>query len=149
MEDFWQGFCNNRALWTIVASAITAQGLKTIVGIIRGQKFNFYWLLGTGGMPSAHSASVSALVFSVSKEAGSSSVLFALSIVFALMTMFDAQTWRRSIGFQAKILNKMIEDLQERKKIKEDRLRELVGHTPVEVLMGVVVGLGVANIFYL
>jgi hypothetical protein len=62
--------------------------------------------------------------------------------------MFDAQTWRRSIGFQAKILNKMMEDLHEKKKIGEDRLRELVGHTPVEVFMGAVVGFVMTFFFY-
>ena len=129
-------------------SSLLAQGIKIVAGIVRDKRFNFYWLLGTGGMPSAHSAAVVSLVVCVGKELGSNSPLFALCLLFALITMFDAQTWRRSIGFQAKILNKIMEDLQEGKKIKDDRLRELVGHTPTEVFMGAVVGIGVAFFFY-
>jgi len=99
-------------------------------------------------MPSAHSAAVVSLVVCVGKELGSSSPFFALSLLFAFITMFDAQTWRRSIGFQAKILNKIMIDFQEGKKIREDRLRELVGHTPIEVFMGALVGVAVTFMLY-
>ncbi|NQT28112.1 MAG: divergent PAP2 family protein, partial [Candidatus Omnitrophica bacterium] len=108
MDGFWQGLSKNKAFWAITFSAIAAQGLKIVLGIIKERRFNFYWLLGTGGMPSTHSAAVVSLVVCISKELGSSSPFFALSILFALITMFDAQTWRRSIGFQAKILNKIM-----------------------------------------
>ena len=148
MEGFWEGIYRNKALWAIAVSALTAQGLKIVWGVVREKKFNFYWLLGTGGMPSAHSAAVISLVICMSKELGSASPLFALSIIFALITMFDAQTWRRSIGAQAKILNQMIDDLHEKRRIEESRLRELVGHTPIEVFMGSLVGLIVTLIFY-
>ena len=148
MDGFWEGLSKNKAFWAIVFSAIVAQSLKIFLGVIKEKKFNFYWLLGTGGMPSAHSAAVVSLVICIGKELGSSSPFFALSIVFALITMFDAQTWRRSIGFQAKILNKIMVDFREGKKIREDRLRELVGHTPVEVLMGALVGAVVTLMLY-
>jgi hypothetical protein len=82
------------------------------------------------------------------KELGTSSAFFALSLIFALITMFDAQTWRRSIGFQAKILNRIMVDFQEGKKLREDRLRELAGHTPIEVFMGALVGIVITLIFY-
>ncbi len=148
MEGFWEGVYQNKALWAIILSAAAAQGLKILRGVIRERKFNFYWLLGTGGMPSAHSAAVVSLVVCVGKELGSSSPFFALSIIFALITMFDAQTWRRSIGFQAKILNNIMEDFQEGKKVREDRLRELVGHTPIEVFVGGLIGGIITFIFY-
>ncbi len=148
MDGFWEGVYKNKALWIMLSSAAAAQGLKIISGLIREKKFNFYWLLGTGGMPSAHSAAVVSLAICVSKELGTQSPFFALSILFALITMFDAQTWRRSIGFQAKILNKIIEDFQEHKRIEENRLKELVGHTPIEVFMGALVGAAVTFIFY-
>lgn len=148
MDGFWEGISKNKAFLAITFSAIAAQGLKIVLGVIKERKFNFYWLLGTGGMPSTHSAAVVSLVVCISKELGSSSPFFALSILFALITMFDAQTWRRSIGFQAKILNKIMVDFQEGKKIREDRLRELVGHTPIEVLMGALVGVAVTFILY-
>lgn len=148
MDGFWEGISRNKAFWAVVFSAIAAQGIKIVLGVIKEKKFNFYWLLGTGGMPSTHSASVVSLAVCIGKELGSSSPFFALSILFALITMFDAQTWRRSIGFQAKILNKIMADFQEGKKIGEDRLRELVGHTPIEVFMGALVGGTIAFMLY-
>ena len=148
MDGFWEGISKNKAFWAIAFSAIAAQGLKIVLGIIKERRFNFYWLLGTGGMPSAHSAAVVSLVICIGKELGSSSPFFALSLLFAFITMFDAQTWRRSIGFQAKILNKIMVDFQEGKKIREDRLRELVGHTPIEVFMGALVGVGITFMLY-
>lgn len=148
MPGFWEGLYTNRALWAVIASASLAQGIKIFLGVLKERKFNFYWLMGTGGMPSAHSAAVASLVVCVAKEAGTASALFALSILFALINMFDAQTWRRSIGFQARALNKMIADLQEGKRIGEARLREFVGHTPIEVFIGATIGVIVALIFY-
>ena len=148
METFWGGVYANKALWAIALSAFLAQGLKILTGAVRHKKFDFYWLLGTGGMPSSHSAAVVSLTICVAKELGSASPLFALSVLFALITMFDAQTWRRSIGFQAKVLNSIMGDLQEGKKIEDDRLRELVGHTPIEVLVGALVGVLVTFIVY-
>ncbi|MCK4520225.1 MAG: divergent PAP2 family protein [Candidatus Omnitrophica bacterium] len=148
MEGFWEGIYQNKALWAVVLSASVAQCLKIIRGIIVERRFNFYWLLGTGGMPSAHSAAVVSLVICVGKEVGSSSPFFALSIIFALITMFDAQTWRRSIGFQAKLLNKIMEDFQKGREVGEDRLKELVGHTPIEVFIGGLVGGIITFMFY-
>ena len=148
MNSFWQGLYQNKAVWAILFSALVAQGLKVIIGFIRQKRFDFYWILGTGGMPSAHSAAVASLVFCMGKEVGYSSPLFALSILFALITMFDAQTWRRSIGFQAKILNRMVDDLSEGKKIEDEKLRELVGHTPFEVFVGVLVGIFITFLMY-
>ena len=99
-------------------------------------------------MPSAHSAAVSALALSLGKEVGYSSAVFALAAILALITMFDAQTWRRSIGVQARILNLIMDDIHRRKKVKEYHLKELVGHTPFEVFMGALVGLVTFLLFY-
>ncbi len=118
MNEFWQGLSNNKAFGAMFFSALVAQGLKILLGLIKERKFNFYWLLGTGGMPSTHSAAVVSLVVCMGKELGSSSPFFALSVLFAMITMFDAQTWRRSIGFQAKILNKIMMDFQEGKNLE-------------------------------
>lgn len=148
-KGFWIGIFTNKALGVTLLSWALAQGIKITRGLIKDKKFNFYWVLRTGGMPSAHSAAVAALAFSLGKEGGFSSPLFALSCIFALITMFDAQTWRRSIGVQARILNRMMDDIQEKKKIEESRLRELVGHTPVEVFAGALIGVLMGFIFYL
>ncbi len=142
------GIVTNKALWITVLSWAIAQGIKTIIGLIQGKKFNFYWILRTGGMPSAHSAAVVALALSLGKELGFSSATFALASVLALITMFDAQTWRRSIGVQAGILNKIMDDIHHKKKVEEHKLKELVGHTPVEVFAGIMIGISVFLTFY-
>ena len=147
MEEFWRGILSNRVIWLTILAWAIAQGIKIAIGLIKGKKFNFNWILRTGGMPSAHSAAVSALAIAVGKEMGFSSAFFGLSCIFALITMFDAQTWRRSIGVQAAILNRMMDDIHQGREIGEDKLRELVGHTPVEVFVGALIGVIVPNIF--
>ena len=148
MGGFWEGVADNKTLWVVVLSGVVAQGLKIARGLLRKERFNFSWLVDTGGMPSSHSAAVVSFSVCMGKELGFSSPFFALGLLFALITMFDAQTWRRSIGAQAKILNQMIDDLHEKRRIEESRLRELVGHTPIEVFMGSLVGLIVTLVFY-
>ncbi len=148
MREFWGGVLSNKILWITLLSWAIAQGIKIAIGLVQGKRFNFYWILRTGGMPSAHSAAVSALTFSVGEKAGYSSALFALAAILALITMFDAQTWRRSIGVQARVLNLIMEDIQKKKKIEDYHLKELVGHTPFEVFMGALVGLVTFLLFY-
>ena len=148
IENVLQIFQNKPFLLTILSWFI-AQGIKIVRGLIREKRFDFYWILKTGGMPSAHSAAVVALTFSIGKEVGFSSSMFALSSIFALITMFDAQTWRRSIGIQARILNRMMDDIHNKGRVREDRLKELVGHTPFEVFVGALIGIGVPFISYL
>lgn len=145
--NIFQIFQNKPFLLTILSWFI-AQGTKVVRGLIKEKRFNFYWILKTGGMPSAHSAAVVALAFSIGKEVGFSSAMFSLSSIFALITMFDAQTWRRSIGMQASILNWMMDDIHNKGKLREDRLKELVGHTPFEVFVGGLIGIVVPVIFY-
>lgn len=148
MNNFWQGIFSNKVLWVTLLSWAIAQGTKIISGLVQGKKFNFYWILRTGGMPSAHSAAVVALAFSLGKELSFSSPIFALTAIFALVTMFDAQTWRRSIGVQARLLNNIMDDVYLGKKVEEYKLKELVGHTPVEVFIGVLVGVTVFLLCY-
>lgn len=99
-------------------------------------------------MPSAHSASVSTLATYLGLKEGFDSGIFALSVIIALIAMFDAQTWRRSIGAQARILNTIMEDAFKGRKLEQKRLKELIGHTPVEVFVGAILGILVAFIFY-
>ena len=148
MQDFWQEITANKIIWVTFFSWLIAQSAKIFLGAIKEKRFNFYWLLGTGGMPSSHSAAVSALAICIGQEMGFASAEFALAGIFAFITMFDAQTWRRSIGVQARILNHMMEDDSQDKKQSEKRLRELVGHTPVEVFVGSAIGVLAAMFWY-
>ncbi len=149
MENWLEELFYNKPLWLTILSWGIAQGIKICGGLIREKRFNFVWILRTGGMPSAHSAAVCALAFAVGRELGFFSPMFALAVMFALITMFDAQTWRRSIGVQAKILNHMMDDIHRGNRVTEDRLRELVGHSPIEVFVGALIGFLVAFIAYL
>jgi len=137
---------NHLFLVTILAWTL-AQLIKVITGIIKTKKFDFRWFIGTGGMPSAHSAGASALAITAGFDYGFNSGIFALAIVFAMVTMFDAQGVRRSTGSQARILNKITEDIYWKGRIQETRLKELIGHTPLQVIMGSTFGILIAIIF--
>ncbi|MFA5261185.1 MAG: divergent PAP2 family protein [Candidatus Omnitrophota bacterium] len=125
-----------------------AQCIKVFLGVIRERRFNFRWFIGTGGMPSSHAAGATALATTIGMEQGFDSVIFALSAVFALVTMFDAQGVRRSTGQQAEILNRILDDIYWRGKIETNRLAELIGHTPIQVFIGSIIGCLSSIIFY-
>jgi acid phosphatase family membrane protein YuiD len=95
-------------------------------------------------MPSSHAAGATCLATSIGFEYGFNSVYFALAASFAIVVMFDAQGVRHATGKQARILNKILEDIYWQGKIQENRLRELVGHTPVEVIVGFLLGVIIA-----
>jgi len=134
----------NKILMTTIAAWVIAQSLKVLIGIIRERKFDFRWFVGTGGMPSAHTTGASCLATAIGLEYGLSSAYFALAVSFAIVVMFDAQGVRRATGRQARILNRITEDIYWQGKINEGRLRELIGHTPVEVIGGFLLGSTIA-----
>ena len=125
-----------------------AQGIKVFLGVIRERRFNFKWFIGTGGMPSSHAAGATALATTCGLHVGFDSVVFALAAVFAVVTMFDAQGVRRSAGQQAVILNQILDDMYWKGKIETDRLFELIGHSPLQVITGGFLGVILASIFY-
>lgn len=131
----------NRPLLAAVLGWIVAQGFKVLGGVIRQRRFNFRWLIGTGGMPSAHSAGVSALTTAVGLTNGWDSPLFAVSLIFALVTMFDAQGVRRAAGQQARALNAILDDIYWKRSIAEGHVIQFLGHTPVEVFIGGALGI--------
>lgn len=118
-----------------------AQVLKFVIELIYRRRVNFRLLTTAGGMPSSHSAAVSALTTSIAIREGVSSSVFVLSLLFAVVTMYDAAGVRRAASIQAHILNQMIEELFKGHPISENKLRELLGHTPVEVFAGLVLGI--------
>jgi len=127
---------------SLVAWAI-AQGLKLITWAAAAREWNFKRLVEPGGMPSSHSAFVTSLSTAVGIELGFDSVIFALAAAFAVVVMYDASGVRRAAGRQAKVLNAILEDLN-RRELHPERLRELLGHTPFEVLVGALLGVVVA-----
>lgn len=139
-------FMHNHILAITLVAWLFTQTVKVTLGVIQYRRFDFRWFIGTGGMPSSHAAGATALAFSSGLELGFSSPIFALAFVFAMVTMFDAQGVRRSAGKQAEILNRIMDDIHFQGKIKEDKLKELLGHTPFQVLIGSIIGALIAVI---
>jgi uncharacterized protein len=136
---------DNRVLLVALSACFIAQGLKLIVELIKNRKLNVRVLVTTGGMPSAHSALVTALATGVGQTIGWGSPEFALAGVFAIIVMYDAAGVRQAAGKQARILNQMIDELfHEKPEFSQDRLKELLGHTPVQVIAGSALGITIS-----
>ena len=129
----------------LVAWAI-AQAAKVILTSMRQRRLNLRVLAETGGMPSSHAAIVMGMTTAVGKYAGVTSAAFAIALIFSFVVMYDAAGLRRAAGRQAAILNRLVEDLVHMRGMQEQRLRELLGHTPVEVLVGAMLGIVVGLI---
>ena len=140
MASAFEAWVSNRVFLSWLTACLAAQSIKIILGVVRLRRFDFHWLIGTGGMPSTHAAGVTALSVAVGLQAGFHSPLFAIALAFTVITLFDAQGVRRWSGRQAQVLNKMMEDMYFKRRIQEQRLKELLGHTPIEVLAGMCIG---------
>ena len=139
---------HNRILMVALLACVSAQGLKLVIDLIITRRLNITYLLSPGGMPSAHSALVGALATSVGTIKGWSSAEFAIACLFAIIVMYDAAGVRQAAGKQAKILNQIVDELfQEKHHLNEERLKELLGHTPFQVLVGLSLGISIAMVF--
>ncbi len=134
----------NRALTTPALAWLIAQLIKTLAILIRYRRLDLHYLVSAGGMPSAHSAIVTSLATVLGRREGLDSPLFALAVWFAAIVMYDAAGVRRAVSHQARILNRMLEEVIEYQRFSEKRLLELLGHTPFEVFVGSLLGLLVA-----
>jgi len=150
MDTFFFEIGQNKVLWISMLAWFIAQSLKVVHTLIVDKRFNVLRFVGSGGMPSSHSAFVMAMTTTIGQMHGFNSTLFALSLGFALVVMYDAAGVRFAVGNQAIILNQMIEDFHMRrtdKKLTEHRLKELVGHTQYEVLVGALLGILISILF--
>jgi len=148
MRDIFTQMYYNKIFMVTMISWIIAQSIKVMIGIAKEKRFDFRWFVGTGGMPSSHSTGAACLATTVGINCGFDSVYFALAASFSIVVMFDAQGVRRATGKQARILNRIMEDIYWKGKMEEGRLRELIGHTPLEVIMGFFLGILIAVIAY-
>ena len=128
---FWSAF----GAWTL------AQIVKMVNALILTRRLDFRYLVSTGGMPSAHSALVCALATSIGLTEGFDQAVTQMAVAFAAITMFDAAVVRRAAGNQARILNQMLDEVFKGHHISERRLKELLGHTRLEVFVGLIVGI--------
>ena len=122
---------------------LIAQVTKLALQSARHRTLDLRILAAMGGMPSSHSAMVTALTAVVGRLNGVGSPVFAVALIFSFVVMYDAAGVRRAAGRQAAVLNRLVDDLMHQRGIGEERLRELLGHTPVEVLAGAALGLAV------
>jgi acid phosphatase family membrane protein YuiD len=149
----------NFSLWAALTSIFFAQFAKVPIQLILLKKVDWSLIISTGGMPSSHSAAVTAVTTGVALEVGMNSPLFAVSTVFAIITMFDASGIRRQAGEQAAVLNQLVTDFnllvkdikawpQMEEKEKQKELKELLGHKPIEVFFGGLTGIFLTLILY-
>lgn len=144
MQDIGE-MMDNYVLWVALLACVMAQVFKILVELVQHGKINLQALFTSGGMPSAHSAFVAALAVGVGQTKGWASPEFALAFVFAIIVMYDAAGVRQAAGLQARILNQILDELfQEDHHLSQDRLKELLGHTPVQVIAGFCLGVAVS-----
>lgn len=150
---------SNFPLWAALSAIIFAQVIKIPIKLIVARELSFKLAFSTGGMPSSHSAAVTALTTAIGITEGVTSSVFALSCIFSVITMYDASGVRRQAGEHAAVLNKLMKEFQnffeeakdwnnkEEKDRRED-LKELLGHEPIEVFFGALTGILVALVLH-
>ena len=142
--EFFAEIFNNKVLGISIFSCFLAQFVKIFTG--KEKAIQFSRIFTSGGMPSSHSAFVTSLATLVGIERGFDSTDFAIVMVFAMIVMYDASGVRRAVGKQAAILNKILDDIHHGKHIEQNKLKELIGHSPKEVWFGAAFGIIIALI---
>ena len=146
MEALWE----NRVLIAVFTAWFAAQLIKTVIYSVLYKRFEKERVFGSGGMPSSHTAVVTCLVVSVGVREGVASTMFAVCAVLAMVVIYDAMGVRRETGRQGEVINKILKEfLLDGKPISEDKMKTLVGHTPLEVCGGILTGLCVGLLFML
>jgi len=141
-------FTNPVLLSTLTAWAL-AQIIKIPLDYVRTRRWNWRLILTTGGMPSSHSALVTACTYGIGLQDGFGSSLFALAVAISMVVIYDATGIRRQAGKHARIINTIIQDLASGHPLKEEQLREMLGHTPLQALGGVLLGLLITQLVWL
>lgn len=144
MTDFITSVGQNIILATALTAWLCAQILKTLTSYWKHGTLNFERLVGAGGMPSSHTALVVSLAWAVGLHDGFDSALFAVAFVLAGIVMYDAAGVRRAAGKQAKVINKLVRQLRVEHTVHDITLKELLGHSPIEVFAGAILGIAIA-----
>lgn len=141
-------FLHNPILAPALTSWIAAQLIKLVLTLIFQRRLDLVRLIGSGGMPSSHSATVTTAAVTTGLVLGFDSVFFGIAMVIALVVMYDAAGVRRAAGKQAKLLNELIDNYFSEHYINQAKLKELLGHTPIEVLAGALLGIIVSLVYF-
>jgi len=138
---FFEEILQNRLLWIAVIAWFAAQFIKILFELWRKRKIRLSLLMSSGGMPSSHSSFVTAITTTIGLDQGFDSPIFALSTIISLVVMYDASGVRRAAGTQAKVINELIANLENSGVKLDKKLKEMLGHTPIEVLAGALLGI--------
>ena len=138
------GVFQNHVLLTGLAGWILAQVLKIPIDLVQNRHWNWALFFAAGGMPSSHSALVTSTAAAVGLHYGFDNPIFGVAVAMAMIVVYDATGIRRQAGMQAQKINVLVEELLKGHPISEEHLREVLGHTPLEALGGVLLGLAVA-----
>jgi acid phosphatase family membrane protein YuiD len=141
-------FLNNQHIWIALFSCFSAQLLKVLIEYAYTKKLDKSLFFSTGGMPSSHSSFVVAMAVSIGTAEGLHSPLFAVAMVFAIIVMYDSAGVRRAAGKQAEVINTLVERLENIGITPDKKLKELLGHSPIEVVAGALWGILVAAAAY-
>lgn len=147
--NFILDFISNYALQCAFIAWFAAQFLKILLNLFTNKKLDMSLLYSSGGMPSSHSSSVCAMTTAIALDVGVDSSVFAIAFVISIIVMYDAAGVRRASGEHAKLLNIIVKDIFEGKPIPSKEFNELIGHTPLQVLCGAVLGVLVSLLIYL
>lgn len=140
-------FIQNKYIYIPILLWFGIQLFKLLYDLVTTKKFNFKRILGAGGMPSSHSAVVTSLATLIGKNIGVGTPMFAMALIFAFVVMYDAAGVRRASGKQARLLNKIVETPGLSGLEVSERLVEVLGHTPLQVVVGAVIGVVAGLIF--
>lgn len=140
MENNIMALITNKYIYVPVILWFGIQLFKLIYDLVTTKQFNFKRIMGAGGMPSSHSAVVTSLATLIGKEVGLNSPLFAVALIFAFVVMYDACGVRRAAGKQAKVLNEIVNTPGLTNVEVQEKLQEALGHTPVQVFVGAIIG---------
>lgn len=141
MNLSFSGFLHNTIILSAFLSWMVAQMVKILCHIAMKRTFDFSLIVRLGGMPSSHSSTVAGLATAVGWHAGLASPAFGIAFTFAILTMLDATTVRRAAGKQAKLLNELVDELFRSKPMSSKKVIEFLGHTRLEVGMGMIIGI--------
>ncbi len=147
MENTLIGFFTNKYIYIPFLLWFGIQVFKLVYDLVKTKKFNFKRIMGAGGMPSSHSAVVTSLTTLVGKDVGVNSPVFAIALIFSFVVMYDACGVRRAAGKQAKVLNDIVNTPGLSNIQVQEKLQEALGHTPVQVFVGALIGIIAGLIF--
>ena len=147
MENTLIGFFTNKYIYIPFLLWFGIQVFKLVYDLVKTKKFNFKRIMGAGGMPSSHSAVVTSLTTLVGKVIGVNSPVFAIALIFSFVVMYDACGVRRAAGKQAKVLNDIVNTPGLSNIQVQEKLQEALGHTPVQVFVGALIGIIAGLIF--